>query len=78
MNEEITRQVIDILKEYVDDDIEITKDSLLIEDVGLSSLDTMQLSIILSDKFNVNINNKDIVKLESVNDIVTLLEKSHE
>ena len=70
----ILEKIINILQDYVDDNTVITKDSYLVEDIGLSSLDAMQLSVILSDEFGIKIKNKDLANFETVNDIVKFLE----
>ena len=54
----------------------ITIDSSLIKDLGLSSYDVLDLSCQIEDMFNVEVPDEKIANLETIRDIVDLLEKN--
>ena len=52
---------------------EISLSTSLREDLGIDSLDVVELMFELEEKFNVVIPDQDIVKLNTVGDLVTYL-----
>ena len=67
-------QIKEILKKYVSPDIEITKNSTLTSDLGLSSFDLMEIVADFEDKFDVEVADRDIRKLTKVQDIINYIE----
>ena len=63
-------QVKEILAKYVSPDIEITENSTLTSDLGLSSFDLVEIVTDFEGKFDVEIADRDIRKLTKVKDIV--------
>ena len=51
----------------------ITKDSHLIKDLELSSYDIVDLSCEIEDKFNVEIPDDKIKKLQTIGDVINVL-----
>jgi acyl carrier protein len=49
---------------------EITLETAFVEDLGLDSLDTVELMMLLEDKFSVHIPDEDAVKIKTVGDAV--------
>lgn len=67
-------QVIDILADQLGiDKGKIKLESKIADDLGADSLDTVEMSQALEDKFNVKILDEDIKNIKTVNDIVTCL-----
>ena len=72
-------RTVDILKEYVDaDGFEITRDSALVDDLGLSSLEVINLVAAFEDEFEIEVPDRIIPTLRTVGDIVDYLEENAE
>ena len=68
-----------ILKGFLDDaDYEITMDSALIDDLGLSSLELINIVAAFEDEFGIEVPDRVIPTLRTVGDIVAYLEKNAE
>lgn len=66
-------KVKDILLNYANV-TEITEDSMLEADLGLSSFDVLSIVTEFEDMFEIEISNRDIGKFTSVKDILEYLE----
>lgn len=66
-------KVKDILLNYANV-TEITEDSMLEADLGLSSFDVLSIVTEFEDMFEIEISNRDIEKFTSVKDILEYLE----
>ena len=63
-----------ILAEYKDIDVsEISLDSTF-EDLGLDSLDTVEIVMSLEDEFGIEVPDEDAEKFQTVSDIVSYVE----
>lgn len=71
-------RTVKILEEYVEGDYEITKDSALVDDLGLSSLEVISIVAEFEDEFGLEVPDKVIPTLHTVGDIVNYLEKNAE
>ena len=71
-------QNVSILKEYCEIDGEITRDSALTDDLGLSSLDVINIVAEFEDEFDIEIPDRIIPTLRTVGDIVDYLEANAE
>ena len=72
-------KTVEILRDALgDDDIEITMDSSLVDDLGLSSLEVISLVSSFEDEFDVEIPDRLIPKMRTVKDVVTYLEENAE
>lgn len=67
-----------ILEEYIDSDLEITKDSALVDDLGLSSLEVINIVAAFEDEFDIEVPDRVIPTLRTVGDIVEYLEENAE
>lgn len=66
-----------IIRDCVEDkDIEITMDSDLVDDMGLSSLDVINIIAESEDEFGIDIPDRVISNMHTVRDIVEFLEKT--
>ena len=65
-----------IIKEYMDDNsIEITENTILIADLGLSSFDLVQLASIVEDELDVEIPDRMIKNFKTVGDVISFLDE---
>ena len=53
---------------------EIRPDSLFTDDLGSDSLDTVELVMILEDKFGIEISDEDAEKILTISDVVKCIE----
>lgn len=69
-------KVINIISSVCEiDKKDIKLDSNLINDLGLESLDVVDLVVAFEKEFNIKIDDKDIKQFQTVEDIVKYLEK---
>ena len=54
---------------------EVTETANFIEDLGTDSLDTAELVMELEEKFNIEIPDEDVAKLQTVGDTIKYIEK---
>lgn len=65
-----------IVLEYTElEDVEITRDSVLLQDLGLNSLDLMEMVCMLEDEFDIEISDREARTLKLVGDVIDLVEK---
>ena len=77
--ESILESVKKIIAETLELDVkDIKEDSNLIADLGMESLDLVDLVVAFEDKYKVTIEDKDVKKLQTVKDIVTYIENKKE
>lgn len=66
-----------ILAEQLDvDEDSITKDSLIVEDLGADSLDAIDIVMSVEDEFGIEVPDEIVEKMETVNDIVSFVENN--
>lgn len=71
----MTERVIDILSEFAEIEKEkLTVQSRLIADLGLNSLDVINMVVAFEEEFDIEIPDQDIKELTSVGDIASYLE----
>lgn len=71
-------KTVSILEEFCEAECEITKDSALVDDLGLSSLDVINIVSEFENEFDIEIPDRVIPTLRTVGDIVAYLEKNAE
>jgi acyl carrier protein len=54
---------------------DIRLDALLVEDLGMDSLDAVELAIATERQFNVSLSDEQVAKLKTVADIVALVQR---
>ena len=70
-------KVIDILNGYTEvDKAAITRDSLLVEDLGLNSVSYFSIIFDLEEALGIELPEDDTPKLRTVGDLVAYLEKA--
>lgn len=55
---------------------QISKDDNLIEDVGLDSLNVLEVFGMIEEKFNVVVDPEEISEIRTIDDIMNLIEKN--
>lgn len=77
MNQEILNQVKEIIVEYLGvEEEQVVPEATLMDNLGADSLDLVELSMNLEEKFGVTIDDEDIGNLKTVGDVVAYLEKN--
>ena len=65
-----------IICEYTgNNDITITEDTVLIADLGLNSLDLVNLAVKVEDEFDIEIPDRAIKDFKTVGDVIAFIEK---
>ncbi|HHU53491.1 MAG TPA: acyl carrier protein [Clostridiaceae bacterium] len=54
---------------------DVVESAYLIDDLGADSLDAVEISIALQDKFDIEIEDDDILRMQTVGDIVGYIEQ---
>ena len=73
---EIEKKVTDALANYIKNrSIKIEGSSQLREELGLDSMDTIELVFQLEEKFNIQISDDDLMGLKTVDNVVQYIEK---
>ena len=67
-------RIAEILSKYTKE--EITAESTLVNDLGLSSFDIVSIVTAFEDEFDIEISDRDIRKLVSVADIMEYIENN--
>ena len=69
-------KVIEIIKErYQKDDIVITNDTSLLDDLNLNSLEVADLICTFEDEFDIEIPDRVLGSFQTIHDIVEFIEK---
>ena len=70
-------KTIDKVKSIIGEHVDISnlKDDSLLENIGLDSLDIVEISAEIEEFFNVSFTSDEIVNLKTFNDIVCLIEQ---
>jgi len=70
-------KIAQIIKREMDlKDIEITRETKIIEDLGADSLDAVELIMTLEDEFGVNVSDEVAQNFKTVGDIIDFLESN--
>ncbi len=64
----------EVISEQLGIEVDITPDSKLRDDLDIDSLLALQMSVLLEDEFEIEITEEEIAKLETVGDVIDLLE----
>jgi len=63
-----------IINDYTGKDFSITPETILIADLGMNSLDLVQLACRVEDEFDIEIPDRAIGSIKTVGDVITLIE----
>ena len=53
---------------------DVTPEATILDDLGADSLDIVELMMALEDTFDIEVNDDEVTKLKTVNDIVQYIE----
>lgn len=67
-------KIIEIVKENLAWDGEVTLESSLIEDLGADSLDVVELCLAFEDEFGVHIDDEDLPGIRTIGDVLNYIE----
>ena len=72
---DIFQEVKSVIAEELEvEESQITKEAMIVEDLGADSLDVVELIMRLEEKFEVEIPDEDAEKIQSVGDAVNFIE----
>ena len=74
MQDKIVKMIANKLGKKVEN---VTLNSKLIEDLGADSLDIVEMLMMLEDECGITISDQDAMKLSTIGDIVTYMEKQN-
>ena len=74
-------KIVELIKSFLPEDTfviddEITEDTVLRTDLAMNSLDLMGLVSKIEDEYQIEIQDRDIVKIQTVGDIIRYLEET--
>ena len=67
-----------LLAEVYDGEIDtdsITEDTRVVEDIGMKSIAILYMAMAIEGEFNVSLTNEDLPKMQTVGDIMKLIEE---
>ncbi len=69
------REVCEVVAETINCDIDsLTENTKLQEDLGVDSLDAVEVNMALEEKFDISISDEELAELKTIEDIVSLIE----
>lgn len=72
---EIFNELKEIVLDYLgDDDIEVSEDSVLTDDLGLTSLDLISIVGDVEDSFGISVEDEAMESIETVGDVLDYIE----
>ena len=72
-SKDILRRVMELFATMADAEAEITEDSELIEDLGISSMDVLFLISSMEEEFSIKVPEKAIRKMVTVGDVAQVI-----
>ncbi len=75
--EEILERLTGVLREIMcDDNLEVTEESSLMDDIGVDSLEAMELLMDLESEFEITLPEKGAEELVTVKDVIDFIEEN--
>lgn len=69
-------RIVDIIREQLNiDDIEITEDTSFSDDLGVDSLDLLELVMAFEEEYDVELNPEELEGIQTVGDVVEFIKK---
>ena len=69
--------IIEIICNYVDADPDaITVESALRKDIGMSSLDMINLAVEVEDQYGISLPNSEVININTVGELIDYIEKN--
>ncbi len=70
-------KIIALIRQRLEDDVEITESSNFFNDLGLSSLDMVTLLFSIEDEIGVQINLMDLTGIKTVGELIQKINKDY-
>ena len=70
-------KIIALIRQRIQDDVEITENSDFFNDLGLSSLDMATLVFSIEDEIGVQINVMDLIGIKTVGELIQKINKDY-
>ena len=70
-------KIIALIRQRIEDDVEITENSDFFNDLGLSSLDMATLVFSIEDEIGVQINVMDLIGIKTVGELIQKINKDY-
>lgn len=67
-------KLFELIESVVEEEIELTEDAEIIDDLGLSSMEFFNLITLIENSFHIKISDREIQELETVGDVLELVE----
>ena len=74
MKTTIEKKLENIITPYLNDISELSLEDHIVDNLGIDSLDLVDILVEIEDQFEINLEEKEINSLEYVKDIISLLE----
>jgi acyl carrier protein len=78
MTNELEQRVKNLVAEQLGNEVEISNDSSLVDDLGADSLDAVELSMALEDEFNIELSDEEIKQITTVQSAIDLAKAKQE
>ena len=67
--------LLEVLKDVVtNDESKLTPEAKLIDDLGCDSLSAVEITMMLEEKLNINIDDDEVAKIVTIQDIMNIIE----
>ncbi len=68
------KEVCEVIAETINCDIDsLCENTKLHEDIGIDSLDAVELNMALEEKFDISISDEELAELKTVSDVVSIV-----
>lgn len=67
-------KLFELIESVLDEEVELTEDAEIIDDLGLSSMEFFNLITLIENSFHIKISDREIQELETVGDVLELVE----
>lgn len=67
-------KLFELIESVLDDEMELTEEAEIIDDLGLSSMEFFNLITLIENSFHIKISDREIQELETVGDVLELVE----
>lgn len=69
-------RIIDIIREQLNiDDVEITEDTSFKDDLGVDSLDLLELVMAFEEEYNIELDPEELEGIQTVGDVMEFIKK---
>jgi acyl carrier protein len=69
------QRVVELIQDYTDSDVPVARDCRLGDDLGLDSLDMVELVVDLEDAFDTAISDEEFDRWSTVGDVIDFIER---